>query len=391
MKSGFQGWLQDLGATARGLREVMLRQRRDPEDDPEALLAGTQRLVEQLHPRRMRLRLAERIPETPSSCTLRFERIDGALPPFRPGQYVSLSLRVGELTTTRPYSIASAPGDDHLDLTLKVKADGLASPYLFGEVEAGWEVDASGPAGSFVYEPLCDRGELVLLAGGSGITPFMSMLRHFARVGFPTRVLLLYGSRVVDDVIFARELGELARAHERFVLNSVISEPAEGHAGPTGFLDATLIARYVGDVVGKTFLVCGPEAMISHVTGALRSLHVPEHKVRCEEFGPPIDVTSEPDWPVAVSGEQEFTVEVEGRGSFAVRAREPLLSALERQGFALPSSCRTGGCADCRLRLLEGKVYELAGAGVRESDRAAGVIHSCVSCAVSDLRLAVDR
>ena len=391
MKSGIQSWLEGLGEIARGLRELVLRQRRGPEDDHEALLASTQRLVEQLHPRRMRLRLVERIPETPSSCTLRFKRIDGPLPPFRPGQYVSLSLRVGDVTTTRPYSIASAPGCDHLDLTLKVKTDGLASPYLFGGVEAGWEVDASGPAGSFVYEPLCDSGELVLLAGGSGITPFMSMLRHFARVGFPTRVLLLYGSRVVDDVIFAEELAELALAHEKLVLSSVISEPAEGYEGPTGFLDATLIARHVGDVSAKTFLVCGPEAMICSVTSALRSLHVPEHKVRCEEYGPPSDVTSEPDWPAAVSGDQEFTVEVKGRGSFAVRAGEPLLSALERQGLALPSSCRTGGCADCRLRLLEGQVYELAGAGVRESDRAAGTIHSCVSYAMSDLSLAADR
>jgi ferredoxin-NADP reductase len=391
MKSGFGGWLRGLGETARGLRELARRQRRDLEDDHEALLASTQLLVERLHPRRMRLRLVERIPETPSSCTLRFERIDGPLPPFRPGQYVSLSLRLGEATTTRPYSIASAPGCDHLDLTLKVKAKGLASPYLFGEVEAGWEVDASGPAGSFVYEPLCDRGELVMLAGGSGITPFMSMLRHFARVGFPTRVLLLYGSRVVDDVIFAGELAELARAHDRFVLDSVISEPPTGYEGTTGFLDETLIRRHVGDVGGKTFLVCGPEAMISHVTRALRSLHVPEHKVRCEEYGPPSDVVSAPDWPAAVSADQEFTVKVEGRGSFAVRAGEPLLSALERQGLALSSSCRTGGCADCRLRLLAGKVYEPAGAGVRESDRAAGFIHSCVSYAVSDLRLAADR
>jgi len=391
VRSELRGFWADLAQTARGLREVVRPRRDVPTDDQEALLATTQRLVERLHPRRMRLRLVERIAETPTTCTLRFARTDGPLPPFRPGQYVSLSLRIGGVATTRPYSISSAPGRDRLDLTLKVKPDGFASPFLFGEVQPGWEVEASGPAGSFVFEPLCDRGELVFLAGGSGITPFMSMLRHFARVGFPSRVLLLYGSRKIDDVLFGAELEQLHAAHRALEVVSVISEPDEGYRGPTGLLGAELIARHVGDVAGKTFLVCGPEAMNRHVEDALRSLGVPAHKLRRESFGPPSDVTAEPDWPPTVTAAQEFTVEVEGRGSFPARAGETLLSALERHGVVVPSTCRTGGCADCRLRLLQGRVYVLPGAGVRESDRAAGIIHSCVSYAISDVRVATDR
>jgi len=391
MRSELRGWWADLAQTARGLRALARPRRDEATEDPAALLERTQRLVERLHPPRMRLRLVERIAETPTACTLRFERTDGPLPPFRPGQYVSLSLRIGEVATTRPYSIASAPGGAHLDLTLKLKPGGFASPFLVNEVRPGWEVDASGPAGSFVFEPLCDRGELVFLAGGSGITPFMSMLRHFARVGFPSRVLLLYGSRRAEEVIFGAELEQLRAAHRALEVVSVISEPDPGHRGPTGLLGAELVGRYVGDVAGKTFLVCGPEAMLRLTEGALRSLGVPAHKIRRESFGPPSDVTAMPDWPATVAAAQEYTVEVEGRGRFPARAGEPLLSALERHGVVVPSTCRTGGCADCRLRLVQGRVYVLPGAGVREADRAAGVIHSCVSYAISDLRLATDR
>ncbi|MBN2193993.1 MAG: iron-sulfur cluster-binding domain-containing protein [Polyangiaceae bacterium] len=391
MRSELRSWWADLAQTARGLRELARPRRDEATDDHETLLERTQRLVERLHPPRMRLRLVERIAETPTACTLRFERTDGPLPPFRPGQYVSLSLRIGEVATTRPYSISSAPGNAQLDLTLKLKPGGFASPYLFAEVRPGWEVSASGPAGSFVFEPLCDRGELVFFAGGSGITPFMSMLRHFTRVGFPSRVLLLYGSRRADDVLFGAELEQLRAAHRALEVVSVISEPDEGHRGPTGLLGAEVIARYVSDVASKTFLVCGPEGMNRHVESALRSLGVPAHKVRRESFGPPSDVTAESDWPPTVTAAQEFTIEVEGRGSFATHAGETLLSALERHGVAVPSICRTGGCADCRLRLLQGRVYVLPGAGVRESDRAAGIIHSCVSYAISDVRVATDR
>jgi ferredoxin-NADP reductase len=390
VRSALRGWLEDVAEVARGLRGLAHPRPRGG-DEHESLLASTQQLVERLHPRRMRLRLIERIAETPTTCTLRFERTEGPLPPFRPGQYVSLSLVVRGVATTRPYSISSAPGAAHLDLTLKLKPDGFASPYLFSGVERGWEVEASGPAGSFVYEPLCDRGELVFLAGGSGVTPFMSMLRHFARAGFPTRVCLLYGSRRADDVIFGEELERLRELHAEFEYLSVISEPVEGHRGPTGFLDPELVARTVGEVATKTFLVCGPEAMVTHVAAGLLTLDVPRHKIRRESFGPPSDVTAEPGWPAGIRAADAFSVVVEGRGRFDAVAGEPLLGVLERHGLGVPATCRTGSCADCRLRLLSGRVYELRGAGVREADRAASRIHACVSYPTSDLVLALER
>lgn len=385
MKSEWLCLLEDLGTWLEPLRRLGRRQIGLPTSH-DALLAQSEQLVSALHPRSMLLRLLEVIEETPTTQTLRFARIDGALPPFRPGQYVSLTVRIGGVTTTRPYSISSRPGLKHLDLTVKREPDGFVSPYLLDQTP-GWEVRTSGPAGSFVYEPLRDRGPLVLLSGGSGITPFMSMLRHFAAVGFPAPVQLIHGSRDVGDVIFGRAAEALAAKHEAFGALSVISQPPPDYSGRSGHLDAELIRERVGELAGANFFVCGPNGLIEHVVHQLRSLGVPGHAIRRESFGPPADVTKVPGWPEDVAASDEFTVEVVGRGRLSVRADEPLLNALERDGQFVPAVCRTGECADCRMKLVSGNAWSLPGAGVREADKSRGFLHTCVAYAASDLSL----
>ncbi len=140
-------------------------------------------VVSRLHPERMRLEVVDIIEETPTTKTLRFERIDGDLPPFRPGQYVNLFVDVDGVPTSRPYSISSPPRAPRC-----ARPDGpgqtqaaLSLPTCCSEVQVGDELETTGPAGSFYHEPLIDGDDLVFLAGGSGITPFMSIIR--ARVG----------------------------------------------------------------------------------------------------------------------------------------------------------------------------------------------------------------
>ena len=375
--------LEDIGTWLAPLKRLGRRTLTLPATHAD-LLAQSEALVDALHPRSMRLRLIETVEETPTTQTLRFDRLDGALPPFRPGQYVSLTVEIGEVKTTRPYSISSRPGAQHLDLTVKREPSGFVSPYLL-EQAPGWEVTTSGPAGSFVHEPLRDRGPVVLLSGGSGITPFMSMLRHFAAEGFPAPVHLIHGSREVDDVIFESEFTRLSARHDSFDALSVISRPPPGYTGPSGHLDADLISQQVGDIAGASFFVCGPNGFIEHVVGQLRSLGAADHAIRRESFGPPKDVTKMPGWPDHVTASDTFKVELVGHDPLPVRAGEPLLVALEREGQSVPALCRTGECADCRIKLLSGEVWSLPSAGVREADRARGFVHACVAYAVSDL------
>jgi ferredoxin-NADP reductase len=394
-------WIQDIREYAGVSRRRKALRQPGKGVDYAAGKHTTRQIVERLHPARMRMRVTEIIQQTPSTRTLRFERTDGPLPPFRPGQYVNLFVDVDGVLTSRPYSISSAPSPGHppeqaggieepdtLDLTVRDKPDGFVAPYLLNEVQVGDEFETTGPAGSFYHEPLIDGEDLVFLAGGSGITPFMSIIRDaFGRgeATSPLRIHLLYGSRVPDDVIFGAELTTLAEKHPGLHYSPVISEPPPGYEGLTGFLGAGTIRDQVGGPSGKTFYICGPNVMYDFCLESLTELGVPQYKIKRELYGPPDDVTKEPGWPQDLAADILFEVKVEGRETIRAAAGEPLLNSLERYGIVVPVVCRAGECSACRTRLLSGRVFQPAGTGLRESDREHGYIHACVSYPLEDL------
>jgi glycine betaine catabolism B len=346
-----------------------------------------QRVVSRIHPKRMNLRVVEIIPQTATARTFCFERVDGPPPPFRAGQYVNVMLNVEGVRTSRPYSISSAPMAERLELTVRDKPGGFVAPYLFNELKVGTVLETTGPAGHFYHEPLTDGEDLVFLAGGSGITPFMSMIRDTVQRQRSLRIKLLYGSRTPEDVIFRDELEKLAASHSNFTFSLVISEPPEGYEGLKGFLDSELIAQLVGDLKGKTFYLCGPRAMYDLCRAALKEMEVPQRKTRYELYGAPDDVSKEPGWPKGLSMDMVFEVEVAGKKMILAKAGEPLLNALERSGLVVPALCRSGECSSCRIRLLAGKVFMPSQAKVRESDRKDGCIHSCVSYPIDNLKI----
>jgi ferredoxin-NADP reductase len=276
-----------------------------------------------------------------------------------------------------------------LELTVRDKAGGFVAPYLFNNLKIGEVLETTGPAGHFYYEPLIDGEELVYLAGGSGITPFMSMIRDAVQRQRPLNITLLYGSRTPEDVIFKREIEEIASTYSNFTFSLVISEPPEGYEGLRGFLDSKLIAQLVGDVKGKTFYVCGPRAMHDLCRAALKGLEVPQRKIKHELYGAPEDVSQEPGWPEGLSRDVVFEVDVAGKKMILAKAGEPLLNAFDRSGLVVPALCRSGECSACRIRLLAGQVFVPSQATVRESDRNAGYIHSCVSYPIDNLKVRI--
>jgi ferredoxin-NADP reductase len=358
-----------------------------------------QRVISRIHPPRMRLRVTGIIHQTPTAKTFHLERVDGPLPSFRAGQYLNLFVEIGGIRTSRPYSIASPPpgfrksgaaaGHNRhaLELTVRHKPTGFVSSYLFHSLEKGDQVESTGPSGSFYYEPLIDGQDLVFLAGGSGITPFMSMIRERIGTDASLRIHLLYGNRSPEEIIYHDELTSMAQGYGNFSYSPVISEPPAHYEGLSGFLDARLIGDQVGEVTGKTFYICGPGAMYDLCLNALGELGVPLHRIRMEHHGPPDDITKAPGWPAGVSGDEVFDVVVEGRDAIRAPAAEPLLNTLERNGMRVPVLCRSGACSACRIRLLAGRVFMPAHTGLRESDRIHGYIHACASYPLEDLRI----
>jgi len=341
-----------------------------------------------LHPKKIRLQVSEIRDETQTAKSFRLVSPDAYLPPFQAGQYINLFVDVAGVRTSRPYSISSPPSQSgYYEIAVRRVEDGFVSNYLLETVKVNDRLESTGPSGNFYYNPLFHGNDLVFLAGGSGITPFMSMIREVTDRGLPRKIHLIYGSRKPDDMIFGQELQEKAKLHENFKLTSVISEPPEGFEGFTGFISAKLMKDVLGSMEGKTFYICGPEAMYTFCLPELLKLQVPARKIRMEVFGPPKDVTAQPGWPETVNGDARFQVAIKGGKAIEARAGEPLMISLERARIVIPASCRSGECSLCRTKLLSGKVFQPPGAKLRKSDRTYGYIHPCFAYPLENLEI----
>lgn len=349
-------------------------------------------IIKRLHPKKLSLRVSEIIEETPTTKTLRLVSTDNYLPPFQAGQYITLYLEIGRIRTSRPYSISSSPAQTAFyDITVRRVEQGLVSTFLLDRVKAGTEIESSGPAGHFYFNPVIHDRTVVCLAGGSGITPIMSMIREASQRGLDRAIHLFYGNKSADDVIFHDELSAIAKKHPNIHYVPVIENPAKGYSGACGYITADMIKKTMGDLGGKTFFICGPKGMYDFCLPELKSLGLPARKVRREMFGPPVDIWDYPGWPSNVKKDQVLTVTVRGGKSASVKAvsGEPLLAAFEKGGVVVPSLCRSGECSMCRVKLLSGKVFMPPDVPMRSSDRQFGYIHSCVSYPLEDCEVLI--
>jgi glycine betaine catabolism B len=344
--------------------------------------------VKLLHPKKIAVRVTDIFEETPSARTFRLSPVEGYLPPFRAGQYVNWEVTIGNVKTGRAFSISSPPHQrGFYELTVRRMEPGFVSAYLMDTVKAGDEFQISGPAGFFYHEPLTDGKDLVFIAGGSGVTPFRSIIREVTERSLDMNIRLIYGTRITGDVIFGEELAGITDRHKNIRCELVVSEPQPGYKGMTGFITGDVIKKCVGDVKGKTFYLCGPELMYRFVEPELTKLGVPGRRIKKESSGPPIDVTREPGWPAAIKPDAVFSITVNGQQTVKARAAEPIIVALERAGLVVPSQCRSGECSLCRTKLVTGTAYMPDRVAVREADRWFNYIHSCLAYPTSDLEI----
>jgi ferredoxin-NADP reductase len=220
--------------------------------------------------------------ETASVVTL--EVNPPAWPGHRAGQHLEVRLTADDgYQAEREYSIASAPGEP-LAITVERLDGGEVSPYLTEELRAGDELELRGPIGGyFVWEP-GQGGPLTLLAGGSGIVPLRSMLRHRLSAGSDAPARLLYSSRSWEDVIYRDELGEY-RGGVRVSYTLTRSQPT-GWTGHTGRIDSALLAEIAWPAAAKPLAyICGPTSFVEAAAAGLVGLGYPPEQVKTERFG----------------------------------------------------------------------------------------------------------
>jgi ferredoxin-NADP reductase len=205
-----------------------------------------------------------------------------------PGQHVDIRLTAEDgYQAQRSYSIASAPDDDHLVLTVERLQDGEVSPYLFDELEAGDELEMRGPIGRyFVWETEMD-GPLLMVAGGSGVVPFRAMLRHRAAVGSTIPTRLLYSSRTLEDVIYREELIGADDDGQVDVRLALTRQQPEGWLGYGRRIDAEMLAEVAWSHRERPQIyVCGPTAFVEVAANSLVELGHDMESIRTERFGP---------------------------------------------------------------------------------------------------------
>ncbi|WP_236788416.1 ferredoxin--NADP reductase [Amycolatopsis sp. GM8] len=322
------------------------------------------------------LTVAEVIAETGDAHSVVFELSPDQIEAFRyrPGQF--LTLRIG--TAARCYSLASAPHEgSRLKVTVKRTEGGYGSNWICDNIRAGSTVDVLVPAG--IFTPADFDEDLLLFAGGSGITPVMSILKTALRQG-NGRIVLIYANRDERSVIFGAELSTLVKEYsDRLVvlhwLESVQGLPSEAQLGA--------LAR---PFAGFEAFLCGPAPFMAAAKQALEGLGWGRKRIHLEKFvslgGNPFETEpSEPD-----TGETtELHVDLDGKQHELTWPRQrKLLDFLLDKGLEAPYSCREGQCSACACRIVSGEVKMLNNEILDSEDIAEGIVLACQSVPLTD-------
>lgn len=325
----------------------------------------------------------EVVAETPDAKSLVFDLPDDLADRFRyePGQFLTVRMP-GEPAAARCYSLSSAPDlDRHLAVTVKRVTGGAVSNWICDEVRTGERVQVLPPSGRFVPRSLDD--DLLLVAGGSGITPMLSIIRSVLARGTGS-IVLIYANRDEGSVIFADRLRELVERHSGRLLVLHLLETVEGL--PTEARLSGLLGAFAGRTAA---FICGPGPFMDTASAALRALGVERERIVVERFvSLTTDPFAEPDLQVVETGTEpgvRVTVDLDGERHVLDWPREAhLLDVLRAAGLQAPFFCREGACSACACKISAGRVTMTHNGILEQEDLAEGWVLGCQALPATD-------
>ena len=354
-------------------------------------------LAKALHPKRQYLKVAAVIKraEDCKTFTLVPNTSKGTkdVAYFSAGKYLTVFATINGMNITRAYSISSSPEDalaGKYELTIKLVEGGLMSRYILDNWEVGTEVEVSAPEGHFDYQPLRDAKKVICLAGGSGITPFVSMANAIADGDEDFEMTLLYGSRNKDVIIFKDELDEVSAKCDKVKVVHVLSDKGadvSGEGFEAGFITADLIKKYAPDNEPYSVFICGPQQMYDFLNEELKKLNLEKKYIRHEMFGEFHNPKTQADYPNDVPETVSITVTIQDvTQTVTGSSNDSVLQILEKNGISAPARCRSGECGFCHSHLLSGKVYVPKHLEYRRlADYKFDCFHPCCSFPLTDL------
>ena len=344
-----------------------------------------------------KLKVAEVRRETADSVSVRFE-----LPQdlrdrfaFRAGQHLTLRRELGGEEVRRNYSVCVAPQENELRIAIKQIAGGVFSSWANAEIKPGDEMEVMAPHGSFTwkFDPKARR-RYVGFAGGSGITPILSLLKTALTLEPQSRFTLLYGNRSSATIMFLEEIAALKdRFIDRLQVFHFLEDEAEEIELFNGRLDAAkteeVLSLLVDAPATDAFFICGPGPMMDAIEQGLLARKVDPSKILIERFtvGRPsaVDLARAEVLEAKAAG-LEMTVTLEGRRVKVAfdPTKGAILDNARAAGLPAPFACKAGVCATCRAKVVAGQVEMKTNYGLSAEELAEGYVLTCQAVPVSE-------
>ena len=313
---------------------------------------------------------------------------------FTQGQYLTLRSTVDGQDLRRSYSICAGVDDGELRVGVRKVKGGVFSHWINAHLQAGDTLQVMAPQGRFFVplDPMAKRHHLGI-AGGSGITPILSIMKTVLRREPLSRFTLIYGNRSLQSTMFKEELEDLKNRYlTRLVLHHVFSDEASDSPLNRGLMNRAKLAEFLAQVVPAARIahayICGPFQMNDEAEAALLAAGVPEDRLHIERFGvAPLAGAGAAQGSDAVvheskpgDAEQARIVIIRDglRREIEFRKQMPsILDAAAAAGLEVPFSCTSGVCGTCRAKLLEGEVRMERNFALAKAEVAAGFVLCC--------------
>lgn len=340
---------------------------------------------------RIKVTVREVIAETPDAFSLVLENHPG-LDGYKAGQFINVHCKVDGEETQRSYSFSTSPLiDPYPVLTIKRVPRGKVSNHLHKTIRGGDTLAISEPLGRFVLDEEALNGQILLIAGGSGITPIFGLLKEGLEQSSETQFTLVYANRN-EDIIFQKALDALLQKHQsrldiHYFLEegNLVDTPASVHKGRTSleFL-VQLLKELDMPLNDVTAYVCGPEGLMIQCLTWLEKLGLSQGKIRTEYFTSSGSILQDRALEKVTTSEVKL-LNLKGKEQrLAVPQNIDILSEFLGQGYKLPHSCREAMCGSCAAKLVEGQVEMKENYALNDAKLGEGYVLLCQSTPVSD-------
>lgn len=306
--------------------------------------------------------------------------IDRVWPTFKPGQFIELMVEKEGSRTLRCFSISSSPAyyekTGLIELSIRIQPRGRVTPWIRQQLSTGELVNISAAQGDFVLPQTTQASDkpekLLFIAGGSGITPFRSMLQQLDQTDAALDIHLLYYSRNDQQVLFQQEFEQLEKHHDGLSITFVDSEK-------DGFICTEHLQAYCSDFYQRNAFICGPSPMIQQARKVLAELDVANNKINFEFFGAaPLETDNSSEGAVLFQASDKTVLSQQDQP-------KTLLEQAENAGITPVSGCRIGVCHQCICKKKSGVVFNTR--TQEYSDTGHEEIQLCISVAQGDVVL----